>query len=111
MQPGGRGGRGAAAGVNPGGRGGAARGGNGAPPVRKPVVKPPWKGPLDEAPSENKPPAAAYVQESLTATLPRFHKAVHVGDRVIDKHSKREGICLYIGPADFAKGKEVSALV
>lgn len=54
---------------------------------------------------ENKPPS--YVQESLQATLPSFKKLVHVGDRIVDKHSKREGICLYVGPADFAKGKEV----
>ena len=57
---------------------------------------------------ENKPPG--YVQESLQTTLPRYQKSVHVGDRVIDKHSKREGVCLYVGPADFAKGKEVCGL-
>ena len=50
------------------------------------------------------------AQDSLTATLPRFQKAVHVGDRVRDKHSKREGVCLYIGPANFSKGKVVCGL-
>jgi hypothetical protein len=107
------------------GRGGAGRGGAvgnaaraGAPSTaaRKPVSKPPWKGPLDVpgsggggiAQQENKPPS--YVQESLATTLPNFSRPVHVGDRVIDKHSKREGICLYIGPADFAKGKSVCGL-
>ena len=55
--------------------------------------------------AENKPPS--YVQESLSATLPRFQRQVHVGDRIVDKHSKRTGICMYVGPAEFAKGKDV----
>ena len=44
------------------------------------------------AAQENKPPSAEYVRESLAATLPRFVRAVHVGDRIIDKHSKRTNI-------------------
>ena len=51
-----------------------------------------------------------HLQESLQATLPSYKKLVHVGDRVIDKHSKRTGICMYVGPAEFAKGKEVCGL-
>jgi SpoVK/Ycf46/Vps4 family AAA+-type ATPase len=106
----GRGRGGAAARQGVGGRGG------GAPAARKPVAKPPWVGPLDEAnkgggtphQQENKPPG--YVQESLATTLPRFSKPVHVGDRVRDKHSKREGVCMYVGKADFAKGREVCGL-
>ena len=98
-----------------GGRG-AARGGANPPsaaPARKPAAaRPPWQGPLDAAKggvdAENKPPG--YVEESLASTLPRFRRAIHVGDRVVDKHSKREGICLYVGPADFARGKEVVGL-
>jgi len=61
-----------------------------------------------DAGAENKPPG--YVQESLAATLTAFKKSVHVGDRVRDKHSKREGICLYVGAAEFARGKEVCGL-
>ena len=112
---GGRGGAGAAA---AGGRGAAGRGAAaGAPAVRRPAAKTPWQGPMDVpgggrvvAAQENKPPSAGYVQESLAATLPRFQKLVHVGDRVVDKHSKRMGVCLYVGPAEFAKGKEVCGL-
>ena len=59
---------------------GAGRAGGGVG-AAKPVVKPPWNGPLDApnkgggggtpgAGAENKPPG--YVQESLAATLPRF---------------------------------------
>ena len=51
-----------------------------------------------------------YVQETLSATLPRFQRAVHVGDRIRDRHSGRTGICLYLGPADFARGREVAGL-
>jgi SpoVK/Ycf46/Vps4 family AAA+-type ATPase len=103
------------------GRGGGAVGGRGAGGRGGPAARAPWKGPMDPPSGgagagrgnvanaqENKPPS--YVQESLQATLPSFKKAVHVGDRVIDKHSKREGICLYVGPAEFAKGKEVCGL-
>jgi hypothetical protein len=76
--------------------------------------KPPWQGPLDEGGGrpavQEKPTSADYVKESLQATLPRFQRSVHVGDRVIDKHSKRTGICLYVGPAEFAKGKDVCGM-
>lgn len=41
------------------------------------------------------------------STLPRFRRTVHVGDRIRDKHSGRTGTCLYVGPADFARGKDV----
>lgn len=55
------------------------------------------------------PSADGYVHESLQSTLPRFRKTVHVGDRIRDKHSGRTGTCLYVGPADFARGKEARA--
>jgi len=61
-----------------------------------------------------KPPAAdgggERVLESLNATLHKFRAAIHVGDRVKDRHSGRLGTCLFVGPADFAKGKEVCGL-
>ena len=47
------------------------------------------------------------VLESLSATLPKYRAPIHVGDRVKDRHSGRLGTCLYVGPAEFAKGKEV----
>ena len=48
-----------------------------------------------------------YVVESLTATVPHLVKAVYVGDRVRDRHSKREGVCMYVGAAQFALGKQI----
>ena len=88
------------------GRGGgrAAAGGRGA--RGGPGAKPPWVGVgADKA----KAGAAGgdQVLESLSATLHKFRAAIHVGDRVKDRHSGRLGTCLYVGPADFAKGKEV----
>ena len=68
----------------------------------------PWQGPLDVA--DKKPETPDYVRESMTATLPRFQATVHVGDRIRDKHSKREGVCMFVGSANFAKGKEVCGL-
>ena len=116
----------AAVGGRAGGRGGvpggpranapsAAPAGRGRGAAGGPVKKPPWQGPMDAkggVQQENKRPGADanYVQESLATTLPRFVRSVHVGDRIIDKHSKRTGMCMYIGPADFAKGKEVCGL-
>jgi SpoVK/Ycf46/Vps4 family AAA+-type ATPase len=94
------------------GRGAAPAPAPSAAAPRKPAAaKPPWQGPLDvkqERGAENKPPG--YVQESLSATLPSFKRPVHVGDRVRDRHSKREGICMYVGVAEFARGKEVCGL-
>ena len=87
--------------------------GNRAPPGG-PARKPPWQGPMDagnqKAAAGDKPKTPEMVRESLTATLPRFVQSVHVGDRIRDKHSKREGVCMYVGAANFAKGKEVCGL-
>ena len=75
------------------------------------MSKPPWVGVGLDKP---KPPAAdgggERVLESLNATLHKFRAAIHVGDRVKDRHSGRLGTCLFVGPADFAKGKEVCGL-
>ena len=57
-----------------------------------------------------KRPPQVVPDDSLSATLPRFARSVHVGDRVKDKHSSREGVCLYVGPADFSNGKTVCGL-
>ena len=97
MPPNQAGGRGRGGGrAAPGGRG---RGGPGA--------KPPWVGVGDKAKANNPSAGNEQVLESLSATLHKFRAAIHVGDRVKDRHSGRLGTCLYVGPADFAKGKEV----
>ena len=86
-------------------------------PVRKQAVpraadKPAWNNNFNEG----KAPAAApdaggdYVKECLNMTLPKFKQSIHVGDRIKDRHSGRLGTCLYVGPAEFAKGKEVCGL-
>ena len=63
--------------------------------------------------ADDKPAAPApadkggYVKESLSSTLPKFQRSVHVGDRIKDRHSGRTGTCMYVGVADFSRGKEV----
>ena len=74
-------------------------------------AKPPWNAnfaddrPLDRAAraSGGKPAG----DDALGATLPKFKQSVHVGDRVRDRHSGREGVCLFVGGADFARGRQV----
>ena len=63
---------------------------------------------MPTAAAQNADPS--YVRETLASTLPAFKKTVHVGDRVKDRHSGRVGTCLYVGPADFARGKDVCGL-
>ena len=72
-----------------------------------PAQRPAWNNNFAE---EVPAPAANYIKESLSTTLPRYVRAVHVGDRVRDRHSGREGLCLYVGEAAFARGKEVCGL-
>ncbi|KAL3892947.1 MAG: hypothetical protein SGPRY_014625, partial [Prymnesium sp.] len=97
--------------------GAPARGRGSAPPPRGPAppsrgravppprAKPPWNPNFAEP-----PPPDPFVRESLNRTLPKYERTVHVGDRVRDRHSGREGLCLYVGPADFARGREVCGL-
>ena len=114
--PGRGGGRGA------GGRAAAPAAAAPAParPVRKPAVpkqaeRPAWNNNFNEGKSPAPAPDAAkgggdYVKECMNTTLPKFKQSIHVGDRIKDRHSGRLGTCLYVGPADFAKGKEVCGL-
>ena len=74
-------------------------------------AKPPWNAnfaddrPLDRAARAGGGKPAG--DDALGATLPKFKQSVHVGDRVRDRHSGREGVCLFVGGADFARGRQV----